>query len=53
MLIVWVPFFVCIIGVLVWVLAKTEPVKRIGEYMFACGLLVTLFEVGTKVIHVP
>lgn len=53
MLIVWLPFLICVIGVLVWVLAANPLTKRIGEYMFACGLLVTLFEVGTKVIHLP
>ena len=52
-MIIYLPFFVCIVGLLMWALCKTEPPKSIGMWMFICGLLVTLFEIGSKTIHIP
>lgn len=46
-----IPLIVCIVGLLLWALATNAILKRAGEYMFACGLLVTLFVVATKVLR--
>lgn len=49
MLIAYVPFLVMLIGLLLWALAATRSppvngiVARAGEYMFAIGLLWTVY----------
>jgi hypothetical protein len=43
MLIAIIPIIACILGLLMWVLATNAIVKRAGEWMYVCGLLVTLF----------
>jgi hypothetical protein len=40
---------VAIVGLLAYVLAANAKVAEIGRLAFACGLLVTLFDVATHV----
>ncbi len=54
-LIATLPALVCLLGLLTFLLAKptTPDVKRVGEIMFFCGLLVTLYAlVGTHTIRI-
>lgn len=49
------PFLVCLTGILVWGVAShskppNELVIKIGKILYACGLLVTLFECETHVL---
>ena len=46
MVILWLPFVVCIVGLLIYLLVKPElnKVAEVGRIMFAFGLLVTLLE---------
>ena len=45
------PLLIAIIGAFVYVASKTNAkVAEIGRLAFACGLLVTLFEVATHVV---
>lgn len=53
MVIAIIPAVVCAVGVLVWALATNALLKRVGEYMFACGLLVTLFVVAVEKVKIP
>lgn len=50
-LIVVVPILVMIVGILLWALTVGKP-SDAGKIMFAVGLLVTVFQVATKVIHI-
>ncbi len=38
-----VPILAIVLGALLWALPTPPIVKRMGEIMFACGMLVTLF----------
>ena len=53
MLYIGIPLAVCILGILIWALAGQPIPKRAGEYMFACGLLVTLLAFIFKGIKLP
>lgn len=51
MIIAYVPLLVCIVGLLIFVLSKTNAdLKRIGEHMLWTGMLVTLLSVASKTI---
>lgn len=50
MLIAYFPLLVCIVGLLVFALAK-DKVSRIGEHLFWTGLLVTLLSTMGKTVH--
>ncbi len=43
MLIAYYPVIVALIGLLIWALASGGIAKRAGEYMFAIGLLWTVY----------
>ncbi len=46
------PFLACIIGLVVYLVSVTNAkITEAGRLMFACGLLVTLFEVATHVVR--
>lgn len=45
------PALVAVVGVLVYALASNAKVAEIGRLAYACGLLVTLFELATHVVH--
>lgn len=49
-MIILVPAFVMIVGLLIWLLAVREPIKEMGHDMFWCGLLVTLLDIGPSVV---
>lgn len=40
MLIAYVPALICILGLFLWF--HTSKLTKVGEYMFFCGLFVTL-----------
>lgn len=46
------PLLVCIIGVLTYALAGNAKVAEMGRLAFFAGMLVTLFELATHVVHV-
>lgn len=46
MLISILALIVCLVGLLMYALSANAKIVRIGEIMFACGLLVTLFLSG-------
>ncbi len=45
------PLLVCIIGALVYALAASQKLANLGALSFFAGLLVTLFQVSSHVIH--
>ena len=52
MVIAYVSVLVCLLGLLVFVLSKTNAdVKRLGEHMFWCGLLTTLMSAATHAVR--
>jgi hypothetical protein len=52
MLMFIIPVLVMIVGLVMW-LAGSPKASPIGERMFTCGLLVTLFVVSKQVIKLP
>lgn len=48
-----VPFLVCVVGLLLYLIATpaNPRLARIGEIMFFCGLLVTLFGVSAESVR--
>lgn len=50
MVIAYIPLLVCIVGLLMFALAK-DKVARIGEHMLWTGLLVTLLTYVNKTLH--
>jgi hypothetical protein len=51
--IIWLPALVLVAGVLMYALATNPKVSEMGRLMFACGLLVLLFESATRVFLTP
>lgn len=49
----YIPALVAVIGLLVYFLATKGETKETGRLMFACGLLVTLFTLASKVVRLP
>ncbi len=50
MFIAIIPFIIAIVGVLMYALSTNVKLARIGEIMFFCGLLVTLFVAAKQTI---
>ena len=51
-MIIYLVLVVCVIGLLTYFAAtQNAKVAECGRLAFACGLLVTLFEMATRVIH--
>jgi len=53
---VWIPFIVCVFGLLIWaVSSRSTPANPIlvegGKIAFAFGLLVTLYECAVHVFR--
>jgi hypothetical protein len=46
-----IPLLVCIVGLIVYALSANAKVAELGRLAYAAGLLVTLFVVATKVVH--
>lgn len=46
-----VPLLVCLIGIVAYALIEKGKGVEIARLMFACGLLVTLFQMATRVIR--
>jgi hypothetical protein len=53
MLIAIVPVVVLVLGLVFWLLPGSAPRQAIGERMFTCGLLVTLFVAARVVLRLP
>jgi len=51
MLTILLPFLVALVGLLMYALSQNAKVQHIGDVMFWTGLLVTLFEVAGRVLH--
>jgi hypothetical protein len=51
---IYVPLLVALVGLIMYLIAKTNAeVRRIGEILFFCGLLATLFAVSAGAwVHV-
>jgi hypothetical protein len=45
-MIILVPFLVCLIGLVVYIISTHPKISEVGKDMFWTGLLVTLFDVG-------
>jgi hypothetical protein len=45
------PLLVCLLGLLAYALSTNAKIAELGRLTFACGLLVTLFEVATHVVR--
>lgn len=45
-----VPLLVALIGLVTYALATNAKIAEIGRLAYACGLLVTLFEIATHVV---
>lgn len=52
-MIIYTPVLFAIIGLLMYALSKNPKNARIGEIMFACGLLVTMFLLESGKVHFP
>lgn len=48
-----VPVVVMILGLVVWAVASKPLVAAVGEKMFTCGLLVTLFVFARVMLRLP
>jgi Na+/phosphate symporter len=48
-MIIYIPFLIAIIGLLVYVLATNPKAQELGRIMFFCGLLATLLPLGERV----
>ncbi len=48
---VLLPLLVCIVGLLAYALASNGKVQELGRLSFACGLLVTLWELAGRVLR--
>jgi len=46
-----IPMIVCIAGLLLWLIGP-EKAKKIGEYMFFCGLLASCFAFANESWHI-
>jgi hypothetical protein len=51
MLTAWVPVIAIIVGVLLWLLASKPVVQRMGEIIFAAGVLVTLLSTAHNTVN--
>lgn len=52
-MLIYLPVLVCIIGLIILFVATKSPVYFVGQAMFACGLLVSLWEMAGKVFRLP
>jgi hypothetical protein len=50
MIVVWIPLFVCVLGLVVYIVSAVPKVAEVGRLMFAIGLFVTLFEIPGHII---
>ena len=51
MIIAYIPLLFAIAGLLLFALASNPKVVRVGEIMFFCGFLVTMFSLASKTVH--
>jgi hypothetical protein len=47
---VLLPLLVCLLGVLAYALSTSPKVQELGRLAYACGLLVTLYALATRVL---
>lgn len=50
-LITSVPFLVCLLGGIVYAISSSTKAQELGRLAFACGLLVALFAVASRMVH--
>lgn len=50
MIIILLSFAVCLVGAFVYALSTTPKPMRLGEIMFACGLLATLLHLSSQTL---
>lgn len=51
-MLIYIPLLVCLLGLIIYASdPKKPPIVEISRLAFACGLLVTLFQLATGVIH--
>lgn len=55
MIYAYIPAIVCIAGALVYALSSPNNPKaaELGRIAYWCGLLVTVWELATKAVHLP
>lgn len=53
MIIAIVPLLVALVGLVIYALSAQPKTQVIGDRMFTCGLLVTLFVVARTVLKLP
>lgn len=52
MIVMFLPALIAIIGLLMYALSANPKIVRIGEILFFCGTLVTLFSLK-GMVHIP
>jgi len=52
MLIAYLPLFIAILGILMWVLATNPKLQRIGEWMFVIGFFWFVYALTGKTIKI-
>lgn len=46
MIVAYMPFVICLVGLLIWALTKQGILPEVGRLMFFAGLIVTCFSVA-------
>jgi len=49
--IIFFPLFVCLLGLLAYALSANTKIQELGRIAYACGLLVTVWELATRIIR--
>ena len=49
--VLFLPLLVCLLGALIYARTVESKTAEMGRLAFACGLLITLFELATRVIQ--
>ena len=45
------PLFICLAGLLTYALSTNAKVQELGRIAYACGLLITTWELATRVLR--
>ena len=53
MMIAWITVLVALAGLVIYAVATNPKVVRIGEILFFCGTLVSLFALARQVARIP
>lgn len=52
-MLIYIPLLICIIGALIFGISQNGKATALAKDMFWCGLLVTLYQMAGKIIHIP